>query len=122
MNQPVKLFTNVMPWVCPACKTSNAAMVRPIDVDVNDLDEDFLDMLMDEGELDDLFPDDEDFDEDVVFQLTGTIQLFAAPKTVQCGNVSCGEVYPARVMTVAESYEARKWRDAEDAADALLGE
>lgn len=123
MNSPVNLYTNGSFWTCPECGDENVSLATRLEVDINDLDPDFRDHLFEAGEFDHMLPDDDDFDEDDDdFELSGTVTLFREPITVQCGNQSCGEVFPTRVMTVAESDAARRWKDVEDNADELVGD
>lgn len=124
MNPPVNLYTNGSYWTCPECGDENVSLAIRVEVDVADLDDDFVDQLFDDGAFDHLLPDDDQFDDDDADDLVlkGTVTLFREPLCVQCGNQSCGEVFPTRLMSVSESDAARKWKDAEDDADELVGD
>jgi transcription elongation factor Elf1 len=113
----VDLYTNGVFWTCSKCGEQQTALLRRVEVDLDDpAFAEVRDMLVDAGELDE---DDYDIDDDFGVEDEAVWTLFREPKTVQCGG--CGTVFATRVLSMDESDKARIWRDAEDAADELLG-
>lgn len=126
-NPPVNLFTNGSYWFCPECGEENIAVASRHEVDLHDPSiRDLVEYMFENGEFDDqIFDDDDDEDEDGedgevrVFMPSGTLTLFREPQSVQCG--SCGEVYPTHLLSIEESYQARKWADGSPPADESAG-
>lgn len=97
-------------------------MTQRIEIPIEDLPDDVLEKLISDNLMLDGEELDFDEDDDIEVDLPEFVYAHGYPKSVQCGNQSCGRVFPAKVMSMDESDYQRKWRQAEEEADKLLGE
>jgi len=124
-RETVDLFTNGSYWQCKRCGEENIVIAQRCEVSVNDPEvQPLIQHMIDEGEFDEQIDeamadrdgdDEEDDEEEVALELEGTVILFKEPRSVQCG--ACHAVFATNILTIEESYHARKWPNPDDVAD-----